>query len=76
MVPQGTVLGPLLFVVHINNLPEEIDTMVRMFADDTKIFVDASSEANRIALQEDILRLINWAKKWQLSFDVKKCKVD
>ena len=49
--------------------------MVRMFADNTKIFVDASSEANRIALQADIIRLINWAKKWQLSFNVKKCKV-
>ena len=73
-VPQESVLGPLLFVVYINDLPEEIDTMVRMFADDTKIFVDASSKANRIALQEDIIRLINWAKKWQLSFIVEKCQ--
>ena len=49
--------------------------MLRMIADDTKIFVDASSVANRIALQADIMRLINWAQKWQLSFNVKKCKV-
>ena len=61
-VPQGSV-WPLLFVVYINDLPEEIYTMVHMFADDTKIFVDASSEANRIALQADIIRFINWAKK-------------
>ena len=74
-VPQGSVLGPLLFVVYINDPPEEIDTMVRMFADDTKIFVDASSEANRIVLQADIIRLNNWAKKWQFSSTVKKCKV-
>ena len=60
-VPQGSVLGPLVFVVYINDLPEEIDTMVRMFADDTNIFVDASSEDNRIALQADIIRLLNWA---------------
>ena len=74
-VPQGSVLGPLLFVVYINDLPEEISTMVRMFADDTKIFVDVSNEVNRDALQDDIMRLSKWAKKWQLSFNVKKCKV-
>ena len=45
--------------------------MVHMFVDDTKIFVDASSEANRIALQADIIRLIKWAKNWQLSLMLK-----
>ena len=62
-MPLGSVLGPLLFVTYINYLPQEIDTLVRMFADDTKICVDASNEANRIVLQADIIRLITWAKK-------------
>ena len=74
-MPLGSVLGPLLFVTYINDLAQEIATLVHMFADDTKIFVDASNEANRIVLQANIIRLINWAKKWQLSFIVKKGKV-
>ena len=49
--------------------------MVRMFADDTKVFADASARGAVQEIQEDIIRLDNWAKEWQLTFNAKKCKV-
>ena len=74
-VPQGSVLGPLLFVIYINDLPDQIHTVVKMFADDTKIFADTSVEGMQELLQEDIKRLDDWAKTWQLTFNTSKCKV-
>ena len=59
-VPQGSVIGPLLFVIYINDLPGEVHTTVKMFADDTNIFTDEMAHE----LQEDI-GYIDWtnAKK-------------
>ncbi len=74
-VPQGSVLGPLLFVCYINDLPGVIHTNVKIFADDTKLFADVSIEGNIKDVQEDIQRLDVWAKKWQLSYNIDKCKV-
>ena len=74
-VPQGSVLGPVLFVCYINDLPDEIHTNVKLFADDTKIYADVSKKNGSEELQEDITRLDEWASKWQLSFNSSKCKV-
>ena len=74
-VPQGSVLGPVLFICYINDLPEEIKTNVKLFADDTKVFADTSKDENGNVLQEDITRLDIWAQLWQLSFNASKCKV-
>ena len=72
-VPQGSVLGPVLFICYINDLPEVIHTTVKMFADDTKVFADVSDASNITEIQEDINRLDEWAKKWQLTFNAGKC---
>eukprot|EP00794_Sanderia_malayensis_P001825 gene1825-2049_t len=53
-VPQGSVLGSTLFVCYINDLPEVVHTTVKIFADDTKVFTDVSTEGGIIELQEDI----------------------
>lgn len=56
-VPQGTVLGPLLFLTYINNLPECVSSEVRMFADDCLLYRCISSQANGDALQQDLVHL-------------------
>ena len=74
-IPQGSVLGPVLFVIYINNLPDEVKTNVKMFADDTKIWTPINNKDDCDKLQDDLLALQNWANKWQLRFNAQKCKV-
>ena len=56
----------------INDLPEEVHTTVKMFADDTKLFTDISRDHMAQELQDDIHRLDKWAEKWQLTFNAEK----
>ena len=73
-IPQGSVLGPILFVVFINDMPEAVSSMCQLFADDAKIFRGIQSKEDIAALQEDLDRLDEWSDKWQLAFNVDKCK--
>ena len=74
-IPQGSVLGPLLFVVYINDLPEVVKSNVLLFADDTKIFREVCSQNDALLLQEDIDSLTQWSDKWLLRFNIDKCNV-
>ena len=73
-IPQGSVLGPLLFVLYINDLPENLKSQVALFADDLKMFAKSS---NQNMTQEDINTLVVWQNIWLLKFNTKdnKCKV-
>lgn len=72
-IPQGSVLGPFLFVCFINDLPDAIHSTTFLFADDTKIFAKVPQFAEEI--QEDLDRLQLWSDTWQLRFNAEKCKV-
>ncbi|XP_071944903.1 uncharacterized protein [Antedon mediterranea] len=72
-IPQGSVLGPILFLIYINDLPDILESHTEMFADDTKLFNHIKSRADCEALQRDIDAANDWAKTWQLQFNVNKC---
>lgn len=71
-IPQGSLLGPILFLIFINDLPNKIQSNIKLFADDTKIF---NITDNSKMLQEDIDTLLDWSKTWDLHFNIEKCKV-
>ena len=74
-VPQGSVLGPLLFLLYVNDIPEVVKCSVRMFADDTKIWQVIRDEKDCLKLQEDLQSLEAWSEKWLLRFNAAKCKI-
>ena len=74
-VPQGSVLGPLLFTIFINDLPENIKNQCKLYADDCKLIGVVEEEADLEQIQADIDSLQLWAKTWQMSFNYDKCKV-
>jgi hypothetical protein len=74
-VPQGSVLGPSLFLFYINDLAEELTSKVRLFADDTIAYLAIKSEDDSITLQEDLNKLAKWESNWQMKFHPSKCQV-
>ena len=67
-VPQGSVLGPLLFIIYINDLDLGLVSKISKFADDTKMGINADSDAAVKQLQEDLRKVGEWSKKWQMPF--------
>ena len=76
-VPQGTVLGPLLFLIHISDLPTVVDpnTAVRLFADDCLIYRPIKCIADQHKLQNDLDALSLWGRCWGMKFNEKKCNI-
>ena len=74
-VPQDTVLGPLLFLIYINDLPDNINSTVRLFADDYVLYREIKNEFDSHELQKDLNRLAQWEHDWQMHFNTQKCFV-
>lgn len=74
-VPQGTVLGPLLFLAHINDLPSAVRSHCRLFADDCLLYRPIRTLQDQLDLQVDLDRLQEWAKVWGMRFNASKCQV-
>ena len=74
-VPQGTVVAPLLFLCYINDLPENVSSKVRLYADDVLIYNTIHSKEYCLMVQEYLNSLQLWANNWQMMFNADKCEL-
>ena len=74
-VPQGSVLGPCLFLYYINDIAEGLSSTVRLFADDTMIYMAIRNDSDAEALQKDLDLLCEWEAKWMMEFHPDKCEI-
>ena len=74
-IPQGTVLGPLLFSFYINVISTDIESEIRLFADDCVCYREIKNEEDTLKLQRDIDRLGSWARKWGMRFQPVRCNM-
>ena len=73
-VPQGTILGPTLCNIYINNTPQSVINKMNLYNDDLKIISPAKTTKEQALLQADPDKLSDWAKLWRLEFNIKKCR--
>ena len=74
-VPQGSVLGPILFLIYINDIVDNLSCTTYLFADDMKLFNGITQDADMARLQSDICAVDTWTDHWLLKLNAQKCKV-
>ncbi len=74
-VPQGSVLGPVLFIIYINDIALGLNNFISKFWDDTKIGNAVLSESDRRRLQDDLRKISDWPVKWEISFYTNKYQI-
>ena len=77
-VPQGSVIGPVLFIIYINDLPDNLSNITKIYADDTKILGRIRKnfiEQDTLLMQEDINKVYDWTNTWLMRLNIEKCKI-
>ena len=74
VVPQGSVLSPILFLIYINDLQDDISSKVLKFADDTKVFRKVTNDTDKHSLQDDLDKLVKWSENGKMLLNFGKCK--
>ena len=75
-VPQGTVLGALLFLLHVNDQPNNLKSTIRLLADNALLYGIVSNDVDGDQLRENLKKLEVWQSTWQMSFNPAKCKTN
>ena len=73
-VPQGSIIGPLLFVLYINDICDVCTSFMKLYADDAKLYRNIKSRQDVLSLQNDLNALFLWSKIWRMNFNISKCK--
>lgn len=74
-VPQGSVIGPLLFLIYINDLGDNLSSRLRLFADDAVVYRLVKSSEDQNKLQNDLEKISEWCENWQLTLNNETCEV-
>ena len=71
-VPQGSVLGLVLFLIYINDITDNMQSIIRLFADDCTIYRPINNKNDQQILQSDLINLTKWEQKWRMAFNASK----
>ena len=74
-VPQGSVLGPMLFLLYINDINNAIKSQIKLFADDSVLYRNIRNQNDQVILQNDLDTISSWAEKWLVELNINKCSV-
>ena len=74
-VPQGTVMGPLLFLIYINDITSKVRSKIKLFADDAVLYSEIMTPNDMLSFQHDINQLHKWSYTWQMNFNLTKCNI-
>ena len=74
-VPQGSVLGPMLALLYIDDIDNAITSQVKLFADDSVMHRYILTQNDQVILQSDLDTISSWAEKWLMALDINKCSV-
>ncbi len=73
--PQGSVLGPILFIIYVNDMDVRLSNFISNFADDAKMVSSIITDRTRMSLQEDLRKISEWSERWEMPFNINKCSI-